>query len=75
MNQNLLDMAATHGIWAALAVGLIFYILKAQEKRDFRQEEREHNFQKIITDLTNHLDTLDELREDVNSIKEKLIQH
>jgi beta-lactamase regulating signal transducer with metallopeptidase domain len=73
MEETILNIAATQGIWAVVAVGLIFYILKTQEKRDVRQEERERNFQMIIIDLTKHLDTIEELKEDVSIIKKNML--
>lgn len=73
MEETILNIAATQGIWAVVAVGLIFYILKTQEKRDMRQEERERNFQMIIIDLTKHLDTIEELKEDVSIIKKNML--
>ena len=48
-----LKMASSQSIWAVLSVTLIFYVLRAQEKRDIRQEEREKNYQQILSDLTN----------------------
>lgn len=41
MEEKLYELATTQGIWALLSVALIFYILRAQEKRDAKQEERE----------------------------------
>ncbi|MCT4596689.1 MAG: BhlA/UviB family holin-like peptide [Vallitalea sp.] len=73
MEETILNIAATQGIWAVVAVVLIFYILKTQEKRDVRQEERERNFQMIIIDLTKHLDTIEELKEDVSIIKKNML--
>ena len=55
MDSELIKAASSQGIWAALSVALIFYILKAQEKRDIKQEEREQNYQNIITNLTENL--------------------
>ena len=46
--DDLIEMAASQGIWAALSVALIFYILKQQEKRDSRQDEREKRYQILL---------------------------
>ncbi len=51
MEKEILRLASSQGIGAILAIGLIFYILKAQEKRDVMQEEREKNYQNIISNL------------------------
>ncbi|SNY48422.1 BhlA holin family protein, partial [Orenia metallireducens] len=59
MESKVLDLALSQGIWAVLAVVLIFYILKAQEKRDLKQEEREEKYQNIITQLTDKLNIVE----------------
>lgn len=70
MQNELIKLASTQGIWTALAVALIFYILKAQEKRDERQEEREMNYQDIIFKLTEKFSILDDVKKDIEEIKE-----
>lgn len=70
--EKLFELAATQGIWAALSVVLIFYILKQQEKRDLRQEEREKSYQGIITQLTGNLSIVEEVKKDVEEIKLRL---
>ncbi|KYH30500.1 bacteriocin UviB precursor [Clostridium tepidiprofundi DSM 19306] len=69
MESEIIKVAASQGIWAALSVFLIFYILKAQEKRDIRQEEREKNYQEIIAKLTDKLDIVEDVKKDVEDIK------
>ncbi len=49
--ENFIEYFAPEGIWAVLSLMLIFYIIKAQEKRDLRQDEREQKYQGIISDL------------------------
>ncbi|WP_242939118.1 BhlA/UviB family holin-like peptide [Tepidibacter formicigenes] len=56
-------------MWTLLTVALIFYILKNQEKRDLRQEEREIKYQNIISNLTEKLNLVEDIREDVSEIK------
>lgn len=70
--EKLFELAATQGIWVALSVVLIFYILKQQEKRDLRQEEREKSYQDIITQLTGKLSIVEEVKKDVEEIKLRL---
>lgn len=41
MEKEILTAALSQGIWAVLSVFLLFYIIKTQEKRDIKQEERE----------------------------------
>lgn len=68
--ETILDAALTQSIWAGLSIALIFYILKKQEARDIRQEERESKYQAIIADLTQQLNVVSELKEDVEEIKD-----
>lgn len=74
MEVKLLNMAASQGIWATLAIILIFYILKAQEKRDLRQDEREQKYQEIIIGLTKQLNLTEEIKENVASIRDYLFK-
>lgn len=75
MEKEVLTAALSQGIWAVLSVFLIFYILKAQEKRDLKQEEREENYQNVIYKLTDKLGVVDEVRKDVEYIKEYVIKN
>ncbi|OOB76683.1 hypothetical protein AXF41_11120 [Clostridium haemolyticum] len=70
MEQEILKLASSQGIWAALSVALIFYILKAQEKRDTKQELRERNYQSIIENLTDKFNLVEDVKKDVEDIKE-----
>lgn len=72
MEEKVIEMAATQGIWALLAIVLIFYIIKTQEKRDLRQEEREKNYQNSISLLTDKLNLVEDIKEDVAKIKDSL---
>lgn len=69
MENELIKMAATQGIWAALSLVLIFYILKNQEKRDAIQEEREKKYQNLIDQLTSKLEVLDHISTDIEILK------
>lgn len=72
MDNEIIKIASTQGIWATLAVALIFYIIRNQEKRDIRQEERETKYQHIIEILSDKLNILDDIRADMEVIKEHL---
>ena len=71
---EIFKQAIEQGLWAALTVFLIFYILKVQEKRDTKQEEREAKYQEIIAELTNQLNITKEVNENVNLIKEHIFK-
>ncbi|MCT4618886.1 MAG: BhlA/UviB family holin-like peptide [Marinisporobacter sp.] len=69
MEEKIFELASTQGIWAVISVGLIFYILKNQEKRDLRQEDRENKYQEIIRNLTDKLNLVEDVKKDVEDIK------
>ncbi len=73
MEHEVLKLASTQGVWAALSVALIFYILKAQEKRDIKQEGRECNYQQIISNLTNKLNVIEDVKKDVEEVKSYIL--
>ena len=75
MLDNLLKLASSQGIWATLAVILIFYILKNQEKRDLKQELREKNYQKIILKLTKEFEAIEDIEQNISEIKETIYNH
>lgn len=66
MSDEILRLVSSQGIWAVLSFILIYYILKAQEQRDLKQDQREKNYQDIISNLTNKFELihsdLDELK-------------
>ena len=52
MESTVMETAISQGIWAVLAVFLLIYIVKSNEQRDAKQEEREKNYQTVIENLT-----------------------
>jgi len=74
MNEKIVEFAATQGVWALLSVSLIFYILKAQEKRDAMQEEREKNYQLIIANLSEKFKFFESIKDDIEEIKNILMK-
>ena len=75
MEDFFLDAAASNGVWAALSLALIFFILRAQERRDAKQDEREQNYQKIIEELTQKLHIITDMREDIEKIRDTVTTH
>ena len=75
MESALVEEAVKQGIWALLSIVLIFYILRAQEKRDQKQEEREEKYQNIITQITEKLNVVEEVKEDVNTMKKYILKN
>lgn len=68
MENPILNLAASQGIWALLSVILILYILKAQEKRDNKQDEREKNYYTLMNKLINKFANIEK---DLNNINKK----
>lgn len=65
MENVLIQLIQSQGIWAALFVFLLLYTIKKNDKLDEIQEARESNYQKLLLELTEKLSV-------VNSVNEKL---
>lgn len=74
MESEVLKIASTQGVWAVLCVSLIFYILKAQEKRDLKQEDREKRYHEIIEILSDKLNLIDDIKKDILEIKDFVVK-
>ncbi|WWU76368.1 BhlA/UviB family holin-like peptide (plasmid) [Clostridium baratii] len=72
MENELIKIAMSQGIWAVLSIFLIIYILKVQEKRDLKQDEREKNYFELIENLTEKMKIISNVNNNVEEIKEKL---
>ena len=72
MENQLMELSASQGIWATLSIALIFYVLKAQEKRDTQQSSREDGYQKIILELTENLEVTKTILTHVTEIESSL---
>ena len=68
MESDVIKAASSQGFWAVLAVVLIFYILKAQERRDSKQQQREERYQELISELTLKLNTVESIKKEVEDI-------
>lgn len=69
MSDEIIQIVSSQGVWALLSFLLIYYIVKAQEKKDEKQDEREKNYQVLISELTEKFELI---HSDVSEIKEKL---
>lgn len=70
--DEIFKMALSQGLWAVLFVWLLVYILKKQEQRDIKSEQRESSYQDIIGRLTEKLSVIDTVKTDVEEIKDIL---
>ena len=65
MENLLIDVAVSQGIWALLAIFLLIYFIKSNEKRD-------ENYQNLIQDIMKQFSVLDNLKEGLEEIKSML---
>ena len=72
METTVMNVAVSQGIWAVLAVYLLIYIVKSNEQRDTKQEEREKNYQTVIESLTEKFQILNQVQSDLKEIKDNL---
>ena len=63
MKEFFMELVSGQGIWTALSIILIFYILKKEEKRDQVQADREASYQEIINGLTTRLNVVLEIKD------------
>ena len=64
--ENLIEIALGNGLFAGLFVWLLFYQLKDSSNREKRYID-------IINKLSVQLETIEDVKEDVKEIKNKLI--
>lgn len=69
LESTILEIALSQGLWAFIAVSLFLYIVKSNEKRDLRQEEREQQYQELIRSLTEKFSLVQQIQSDVALIK------
>ena len=72
METTVMNVAVSQGIWAVLAVFLLIYIVKSNEQRDTKQEEREKTYQTVIESLTEKFQILNQVQSDLKEIKDNL---
>ncbi len=65
MEAEVLKVVTSQGAWAALFVLLLFYILRENSRREM-------NYQNIIQSLADNLDIVNDIQDEVASIKESV---
>lgn len=73
MESSVLDAALSQGIWAVLAVFLLIYIVKSNERFSARQEEREKQYQELLSALTEKFNVLSVVERDITEVKEYIM--
>ena len=67
--KNLLH---TQGIWVLLFVSLFLYTIKNNEKLVEKQDKREENYQKLLSDMTEKYSVVEDIRNSVDEIQKKV---
>ena len=72
MEQALIEAATTQGIWVLLFVSLFLYTIKNNEKLVEKQDKREENYQKLLSDMTEKYSVVEDIRNSVDEIQKKV---
>ena len=75
MEQEVMKLAMTQGLWAVLFVALLFYVLRNNEKREERLlgclEQMGEQYENLSADVKETRDVVKEVREDVKDLKRR----
>lgn len=74
LEQALIEAATTQGIWVPLFVLLFLYTIKNNEKLVEKQDKREENYQKLLSDMTEKYAVVEDIRNSVDEIQKKMEQ-
>ena len=66
--------ATTQGIWVLLFISLFLYTIKNNEKLVEKQDQREVNYQKLLSDMTEKYAVVEDIRNSVDEIQKKMEQ-
>lgn len=72
LEQELIEAATTQGIWVLLFVSLFLYTIKNNEKLVEKQDKREENYQKLLSDMTEKYSVVEDIRNSVDEIQKKV---
>lgn len=72
MEQALIEAATTQGIWVLLFVFLFFYTIKNNEKLIEKQDQRDANYQQLLSDMTEKYSIIEDIRESVVEIRKQI---
>ena len=74
LEQALIEASTTQGIWVLLFVSLFLYTIKNNEKLVEKQDQREVNYQKLLSDMTEKYAVVEDIRNSVDEIQKKMEQ-
>ena len=72
MEQALIEAATTQGIWVLLFISLFLSTIKNNEKLVEKQDQREVNYQKLLSDMTEKYAVVEDIRNSVDEIQKKM---
>ena len=72
LEQVLIEAATTQGIWVLLFVSLFLYTIKNNEQLVEKQDKREENYQKLLSDMTEKYAVVEDIRNSVDEIQKKV---
>ena len=72
LEQALIEAATTQGIWVLLFISLFLYTIKNNEKLAEKQDKREENYQKLLSDMTEKYAVVEDIRNSVDEIQKKV---
>lgn len=68
MEEILLQVTQSQGIWTVLFVFLLLYTIRKNDNLDLKQEEREENYQKLLSDLTEKYSLLSNMDKQISNL-------
>ena len=74
LEQALIEAATTQGIWVLLFISLFLSTIKNNEKLVEKQDQREVNYQKLLSDMTEKYAVVEDIRNSVDEIQKKMEQ-
>lgn len=74
LEQALIEAATAQGIWVLLFISLFLYTIKNNEKLVEKQDQREVNYQKLLSDMTEKYAVVEDIRNSVDEIQKKMEQ-
>ena len=74
LEQALIEAATTQGLWVLLFISLFLYTIKNNEKLVEKQDQREVNYQKLLSDMTEKYAVVEDIRNRVDEIQKKMEQ-
>ncbi len=71
--EEILKLIVNYGLTTVLFIFLFFYNLKDSKEREIKYQEREVKYQEVIENLSEKFGVIEEVKQDVEEIKNKLI--